>query len=252
MDICSHFNARQYLRPEDSDPVYLDPAIQILSGKLRSPWVDQFDRLATSPGRLIKDIRCNLLLAWLHEHVPATKIVFMLRHPGAVVASRMRLGWDDPLDEVLSQPRLIQDHLAQCIEDGVNPRNAFDRHLALWCIENRVPLRQFRSGSIHVVYYEHLCMEPETELHKLFGFLGLDFDVAVMDRILRPSSMADEGSAVNTGEDVLGRWRSTLPSSGLDRLEAVLHLFGLDRIYTREILPHTRDPLAFSGQNETP
>jgi len=252
VDICRHFNARQYLRPEDSDPAFLDPAAQILSGRLRSPWVDQFHQRSTSTGRLIKEIRGNLLLAWLHAHFPAAKIVFLLRHPGAVVASRMRLGWDEPLDQVLTQHRLIEDHLASCLGDGAIPRDAFDRHLTLWCIENRVPLRQLRSGSVHVVFYEHLCTDPETEVQKIFGFLGLNFEPAVMDRFHRPSSMADEGSAVNTGQDLLAGWRSILSPSQLDRLDAVVHAFGLDRIYTSDIWPHTRDPLASPGQNETP
>ena len=66
--ICSGFRERQYIRPEDSNPYFLSTAGTILAGKIRSYWIDNYNRSSCSQRRLIKDIRANLFLKWIHTH----------------------------------------------------------------------------------------------------------------------------------------------------------------------------------------
>ncbi len=240
---CRQFNVRQYLRPEDPGEDYLASAEKVLSGQIRSRWVDSHNRRFNCHERMIKETRGNLMLGWLHARFPEMKIVMLMRHPGAVVNSRIRLGWDARLDEVLSQQDLIADHMEPFLTGDTAPRDAFERHVFLWCMEQIVPLRQFEPGAIHTILYEHLFSDPEAQLRGLSAFLGHEFDPAILKRIKRPSKLADRGSNVRKGHDVLGRWRSRLTDAQSDRLQVILRGFGLDTIYTEEAMPHTTAPL---------
>ncbi|MGI8540235.1 MAG: sulfotransferase [Rubrobacteraceae bacterium] len=168
---CEPFLRKQYLRPEDDRAIYLEAAGKILSGKIRSRWADRFNRKLLARRRLIKDIRANLLLGWTRRHFPETPIILLLRHPCAVADSRLRLGWRDNLDEMMSQRQLVEDHLEPLEADILAAKDPFERSIFLWCIENYIPLRQPGSEKLHIVFYENLLTDPESELASIFDFL---------------------------------------------------------------------------------
>jgi hypothetical protein len=70
-------------------------------------------------------------------------IILLLRHPCAVVASRLALGWKDNLFETMEQEDLVEDFLLPMETRIRAASDGFERHLFLWCIDNYVPLRQF-------------------------------------------------------------------------------------------------------------
>lgn len=248
---CKHFNIRQYLRPDNVDVAYVEPATAIVTGKIRRRWIDKYNRRFSAPKRLIKDIRVNLCTAWLRARFPATKTVFVMRHPAAVTMSRMSRKWRSRIDDVLGQPDLVKDHLERPLARIGEPRDKFDRHVFMWCIENLVPLRQLEPGSVHVVYYEHLCTEPESTLRALAAAIESDFDTRVLDRIQRPSRQALGNSAIRRGEDLTTKWRTALTPAKIDRVMEIVEGFGLNRIYTDDPMPVAKDPLAvFSAADD--
>ena len=103
VSICGGFRYRQYVRPGNDDETYLAPAEAILTGRLRSGWSDAHNRKLCATKRLVKDIRANLLLKWIHTSFSGIPIILLLRHPCAVANSRLRLNWGTHLDEFLSQ-----------------------------------------------------------------------------------------------------------------------------------------------------
>ncbi|MDP9439092.1 MAG: sulfotransferase [Actinomycetota bacterium] len=234
------FGSKQYLRPGNRREEFLEPARRAVTGELRSRWTDR----GGAPGsgrRLVKDIRANLLLGWLAENFPGMPIVLLMRHPCAVVSSRLALGWRDNLDETMAQSELVEDHLLPVegrIRDASDP---FERHLFLWCIENHVPLRQFPPGSIHLCFYESLLLDPEPELRRLFASLGRDFDDEVLQKLGRPSFTSRRGSRPS-----VDGWRSRVGGEQA-RAGKVLGLFGLDRIYGPGNLPDPAGALALMG-----
>jgi len=140
------FRNRQYLRPDDDDPRFVDPARLVLTGKLRNVWADNFNRRLIAKKRLIKDIRANLFLKWLDVHFPGMPIVLLLRHPFAVASSRLHHDWSNDLADFLKQDALMADFLEphrRLIETVGDP---FEKHVVQWCVENWVPLKQFRRG----------------------------------------------------------------------------------------------------------
>jgi hypothetical protein len=225
--VCKNFRRKQYLRPDDRREEYLGPARKVLTGRLRSPWTDRFNKRFVARRRLIKDIRANLLLGWMRANFPGMPMILLLRHPCAVAASRIALGWKDNLSETMEQRELVEDFLLPVEAEIRAARDAFERHVFSWCIENYVPLRQFGPGEIQLSFYENFLAHPEGEIPRLFTFLGEDFDARVYRKARRPK---DENTSVET-------WRRSVTGSQLERTVEILALFGLDRVYNEGAMP---------------
>ncbi len=234
------FGSKQYLRPGDRREEFLAPARRVLSGEIRNGWTDRGGALLARR-RLVKDVRANLLLGWMAENFPGMPIVLLMRHPGAVVASRLALGWGDNLSETMGQRELVEDHLAPMEGEILAARDPFERHLFLWCIDNYVPLRQFPPGGLHLCFYENLLLDPEPELRRLFSFVGRDFDEGVLRKVGRPSPTSRRG--VLRGDPV-GGWRRGLAGRRMERTLEILGLFGLDRVYGEGTAPDPSGALA--------
>jgi len=230
--ICENFRRKQYLRPDDRREEYLLPARRILTGELRSPWTDRFNRKRVARRRLIKDIRANLLLGWMSENFPGMPIVLLLRHPCAVAASRLALGWRDNLSETMEQEELVEDFLLPVEAEIRDARDSFERHVFSWCIENYVPLRQFGPREIHLSFYENFLVHPEEEVRRLFAFLGEDFDGRVLRAMSHPSPLSREEMSPS-----VDAWRRSVSDARLERAVEILGLFGLDRVYGEGAMP---------------
>jgi sulfotransferase family protein len=233
------FRNRQYMRPDDDRPEYLEPARQIVSGQLRNGWSDYYNRRVVARRRLIKEIRANLFLKWLHGHFPGMPIVLLLRHPMAVASSRVYFKWNDDLDDFLLQDQLMADHLEPYRDVIKAVRDPFDKHILQWCVENSVPLRQFARGEIHLAFYENFSADPRAEIGRLFDYLKKPVIDGVFDRIGKPSSQTwrkpGQPKPVKSDPDA---WRRHVP---MDRQLAALEIlkrFGLDAIYSTEPFPN--------------
>jgi hypothetical protein len=235
--ICAGFKQRQYLRLEDRREEFLRPAQTILSGALRSRWPDHLQTRFVSGRRLIKEVRANLMLAWIRANFPEMPIVFVLRHPCAVANSMLKLRWKPVLDTLLSQEELVEDFLEPVEEEMRSAKSDFERHVFSWCVENYVPLKQLRRDEVHLTFYENLCEDPESEVKRLFAFLGKDYDENVLAKMKRPSLYSRPRSAILSGERLVDGWRKDLTSVQLERAVEILSLFELDRIYSKNTMP---------------
>ena len=240
--ICKNFRRKQYLRPGDRREEYLEPARKVLTGGIRSSWTDRFNRKFVARRRLIKDIRANLLLGWMRENFPGMPIVLLLRHPCAIAASRLALGWRDSLPETMEQKELVEDFLSPVEAEIRAARNAFERHVFSWCIDNYVPLRQFAPGEIHLAFYENFVVYPEDEIRRLFTYLGEDLDGRVYRALRRPSPLSRNG-----GSPSVDTWRLSVSGAQLERAVEILGLFDLDRIYGDGTMPDPSGAHALMG-----
>jgi hypothetical protein len=217
-----------------------------LSGNLRSAWIDASNRKFVARRRLIKAIRGNLMLEWITNNYSAAKLVQLYRCPLAVAASRKNLDniqtnshweWRPSLDELLAvegvRVRLNQRQsrtLNACIGQGIVIETIAD-----WCINNLLVLPKL---SVFQLYYEDLVTDPESVLHQLFDFLGVQFSDAVMRQISRPSHTS-RGAAQCSLEAQRGdqRWRTILSSAEINQATELLEEFQVRRLYTEDWLP---------------
>jgi hypothetical protein len=234
------FNYFQYMRPGMENPEFHAFARKVFTGEIRNRWIDRQNERIRSEYRVIKEIRINLALKWLHDNFPEVPILFLMRHPCAVVASRMELNWatDRDIEPFLSQPDLVEDHLAPYMEIIKHANTDEEKHAVIWCVSNLVPLRQFQPNEIRIVYYEHLCTRPEIELPAVFASIGQSYRDTEHNAVNRPSQTALASSAVVDGTDKISAWRKKLNDKQIENILQIVKAFGLDYLYGDSLLPH--------------
>jgi hypothetical protein len=236
--LCRSFRNRQYLRPDNTDPQYLGPATRILSGRFRNGWADYYNRRVLADRRLVKEIRANLFLKWIHTQFPGVPIVLLFRHPLAVAASRLHHRWNNDVADFLLQEFLMADFLEPFRDLMERDEDPFATHVLQWCIENYVPLRQFRQGDIHLAFYENFSADPQAEVRRLFAYLRRPVTDDVFARIDRPSSM----TWMRPGDEKpkkreLNAWRPWVSQDRVARALEILRRFDLDRVYSEAPVP---------------
>ena len=218
----------RYVRPDDRDPARLAEMTALLSGRLRNPWVDHTNTALVARKRLVKEIRGNCLAPWLVSAFPASPLVLLVRHPLDVAASRLRLGWDDPLDELLADERLVADHLADQVDALRRLQDPFVRAVAAWSVETVVPLRMLPADAC-VVFYELLRDAPEEQLPRVLRHVGQDPDDALGAAVKKPSRTARADGVHAAPPRAPGSPVAT--PAQVDASRDVLAAFGLDRLY---------------------
>lgn len=233
------FNYFQYMRPDASNPELRDYCEKVFTGRIRHAWIDREVAHLRPRYRLIKEIRANLFLKWAKNQFPGIPFLFVIRHPCAVVLSRLQLGWatDADLEPFLSQPELIQDFLGDRLDSIRHARSDEARHALVWCITNLVPLAQFAPHELTIVYYERLCAYPELEVPNLFHAIGHAYRRSALVQVNIPSRATTHASAIMRAEDKLTRWRRELSARQIRTILSVVRDFGLDDLYGEALMP---------------
>jgi len=227
-----------YMRPDTRCEALRSYCERVFTGQIRDPWIDRAVSHLRPRLRLIKAIRANLLLKWIRERFPEIPIVFIVRHPCAVVASRMKLDWatDRDLESILSQRDLISDFLGDHLDTVRRAREPEEKHAVVWCIHNMVPLRQLHRDDACWVSYERLVSSPDEEIRRILSYLRIEGSLTEA-RLGRPSTTSQGWSAMVRGEDALQQWRSYLDAQQIRRVWSVLEAFGLSGLYDDPLGP---------------
>jgi hypothetical protein len=226
-----------YLRPDDqSHPDCLASAHKIISGRVHSQWVDKENASILPKARLIKDIRANFFLKWLHDNFPGMKIILLLRHPCAVTASWISNGFGDgqaARERLLSNREFIHGMDESLISGYRKADTDFERIMYLWCFSYHVPFKQFHAGDIYPIFYEQLVLNPEDEIRNLFSFLGYGYsEEEVLKSLARPSSTtAKKRNFFETGAFRLDHWRDGISEEQYSRSLEIMRLFGMGDLY---------------------
>jgi hypothetical protein len=229
----------QYIRPEQEDPVLHNFVKAVFSGKIRDQRIDWHNRRLYSQYRIVKDVRANLFLKWIHDRFPEVPIFFIIRHPCAVALSRRELGWatDSDIEPFLKQENLLSDFLAHKLDLIHSAQTAIEKHAVIWSISNLVPLSQFGQSNLPILYYENLCIKPKYEISRVLETLGNKrFHSRQLD-IQKPSVTSTVSSAVITGEDKISRWKNHLTTGEIDRILNIVEEFGLGHLYGDSLTP---------------
>ena len=234
-----------YARPDRARP-----EIDALVGALRrgrhrrvlrlptaGQWFSPLRLLPHEPRRLLlKDPSAALLAEYLvRRHGMRALVVF--RHPAAVAASFLRLGWPTHrlVARLLEDEPLMEDWLtphARAMEAAVARADA--RSGAVLYASVATALLGFErrnSGSIASLAFEDLCADPIARFRCLFEELELPYDARVTGEHARLTS-GNGGTerphgVVRATAAVAGRWRSELPAAERDAVRAVWEEFDL-------------------------
>jgi hypothetical protein len=227
---------RPYFRPDKDYPEWHNFIESVLSGSIENEWIDQ-DRQRLNPsknpkGILIKDIRANGLLAWLNKYY-GCRIVYIVRHPCAVIASRINLKWETHIDAFLRQPELMHDLLYRYEDLMRNAETDAEKHAVMWCVENVVPLKQLSEQQSVFCHYEALVIDPGKEVRRILNLLDIDFSesrIKAIGEIVRPGWAGQTASSLNT-------WKDCLSEDEKRKISSVLDAFGIDLYSVDEVMP---------------
>lgn len=228
-----------YLRPHAAPP-WGTVVNLVLRGQLRNPWVLQDGDRWWGWRGLVKSIRAGGMLAWIDRHF-APPIVYMLRHPCAVILSRMRLGWETHLDVFLAQPDLINDYLDSYLDLIHGARTEIERQAVQWALENIVVLRQREAHRWTLLTYEEFYTNPEAEAERVLHCLGLRKSWFTHRAMQRITQVTRPDSPLHQGKSPLLDWQAHLAPAEIETILRTAHAFGIT-LYDAGPLPAT--PLA--------
>ena len=243
-----------YIRPDNDDPDLLSSAQTIISGRVHSKWVNKENKAIFPKARLIKEIRANFYLKWLSNHFTGMKIVLLLRHPCAVVASWLSAGFADSQDvrrRLLANSHFVADMGDSLVEEYQKASSDFERLVFLWCFSYHVPFQQFRRDELHVVFYENLVMNPDEEIGNLFDFLGYKYSAdKVRGSFYKPSSTTKKSESFFRDKIQVNRWKNNCTSEQATRAYEVMSLFGMGNLYDPDTsIPNTETTTFLFGFN---
>lgn len=223
--------------PEDRDwPEGEAYMRDVLQGKAMNSWTASHTSCASCwrPRRwIVKFVRANLMLGWLHRRFGLGPIGLIMRHPCATVASQLHLEWK--ARHIPAFPTIYKEYpkLRAYVDTLESP---VEYMAANWCLLHWVPLRRPLPYPFHIVTYEGLVANGASELGSLLEQWGYRVPEEVETLLSRPSLTTGKGAAVRTGSNPLHAWKSRLSSEQTQSILAVVEAFGLD-FYTEDAEP---------------
>ncbi len=143
---------------------------------------------------LLDDPYAVLSSTWLADEIGATVIV-LVRDPVSLVGSWAALGWRADLHDLLSQPALMSEVLAdreewlrQAADSGDDVRSLATLWNDVYLAVSRLP-----HPDVHLVRYEDLANDPVPQFRHLYELSGLTWSPRVEQRVRTATSGESAG-----------------------------------------------------------
>ena len=196
--------------------------------------------LFLSKAFVIKCIRANRLLPWIIKHFQLKGIIYLIRHPCAVISSQL-------LHHSFSENKRIFDHDQEFVEQNLPDLVPFLKALnteeewraVMWSLDQYVPLKYAKRHDYMLLSYEKVVMDGLSELQRICSFLQLPMSDKSIGQLRVPSREAMGWSAnhltASVEERLLG-WKYRLDKNQIERILAVVEAFGIQG-FSDEVVP---------------
>lgn len=241
------FEYIQYLNPDADNKIFINQAKLILSGKIRNKWIDRDNRRLIYRHRMLKDIRCNLMLGWLKKVANNPAIVLMVRHPLQVVSSWKKLGWGEEalgdrsdFNIITSQESLLKDFpIISEVMKQIDQQDFIEKIVFEWCVFHLIPSEQLKKDDAYTLYYENLLSDIDNEVVKLFRYLDRPLDKKKLkNRVVKESSTNFQYRDFSKEKSsLINSWKNEFSIKQIQRANYILESFGLDNIYDKDGYP---------------
>jgi len=237
------FSSTRYIRTQVNSPELVNFARNVLTGQIRSNWTE-----IKKPGkiyfrRMIKDIRCNLMLLWLNQLCIGMPIVFVVRNPFSVAASWLQLKnfkEASDFDILRNQDRLFIDFpvIANALK-MIDINDPFERIIWMWAVNHYVPFSQMDELNFYLAVYENLLLESALYAPCLLEFGCVDYSLEKVQSILGKPSRANflKRDPSLEKEELFNGWRKVFTAKQLKRGQTILSVFGLASLYDADGYP---------------
>jgi len=238
---------KTYLSETSTDPVLAQAIQKVLTGQLRSPRIDRYNRTFFLPKkRIIKLIHANLWLKWIRKHYPSTPIVLILRNPLAIAASRTffaKADWLKP-SSFYDEQELCDVYLKPFRYYVDEKLQEFERSVLSVSIVYYVLLKELKEAdNILLTSYEMLQVDFEKEMKKIWKYLSFEWDDAILDLKNKKSHTTGvrwtKGySSFQSPQGPLTYWKTQVTKEQIESGLKIMRAFGLDTIYSDQELPN--------------
>lgn len=239
-----------YLTGERDDPAYRDLMTRACTGQVATRFTMREDPgplIATLRiGRrlaerfpvlffrkrhvLVKLVNASLNLAWFSANLPEARQLFVVRHPCGQFESWKRLGWEPDPHLLLTNARLLADHLQPFADLIAGARTFWERAGALWAATVHVVHRQTQSdGGRLIVAYEWLCADPVPRFQDLYRRLDMTWTPAA-ERFIRTSDSETDGRTYSLRRPTatqIDKWKRGLSPDDVEACRRFVEPFGL-------------------------
>ncbi|MEX2495402.1 MAG: hypothetical protein WD448_04895, partial [Woeseia sp.] len=190
--------------------------------------------------RLLKCVRANMMLGWIKKNFDA-RIVFVVRHPAAVVLSQAKSmrAWKPQrtIEAYRQDPRLLEvldRDTQQLLFANLTDIEALTLS---WCIENSIAFRQAEQSGIPVVHYEILVQKGLPEWERILSALELSV-LPDQELILQPSQQTWGGKAKDARlVRQYARWMQEIDGDTASKIQDILALTGITSYSIKQPLP---------------
>ncbi|TAK51508.1 MAG: hypothetical protein EPO25_16255 [Gammaproteobacteria bacterium] len=179
---------------------------------------------------LVKCIRANLMLGWWQRWL-GDRVVLVVRHPGAVVESQVRLGsgtiWDpEPVLDRYRRDEVLHEWTGNRYRSLLNrPLSRLEGLAINWVIENQMALENVASQSVTVVFYEILKASAAREWQRVCQ--ALELPAVPEDSVLsRPSQQSSEAGVETAAAGAEPGWMRRLAPEHARRIQQILDEVG--------------------------
>lgn len=233
-----------YLRSGSTQPAWHQFLSAVLTGHVRNAWTDAAPAIESPRGLLIKMIRANLMLGYLYDHFQP-KIVYLVRHPCAVVNSRLWQRWSVDARLLLKQEELVEDYLRPWVTEIERETDPVGSHALWWGVENLVAQRELAGRPHYRVYFESLMLDPRQGIKRIADYIGSAAGDVPQAMIEKPSwtSSRKGGDALIAP---LVSWKAGLAQEQQDRTLVWAYRLGITW-YNTEIWPVDNLPVDAEG-----
>jgi hypothetical protein len=231
----------EYVRPSDTNEALLETVGRILSGGVKSQWVDRDNDSIFYRKRIVKSIRANLMLGWIAKNFPEVPVVLMIRHPLQVAASWLKLDWGEEVDgertdfEILvSQDELLADFpIIDEAKDKIDTESVLERTVFEWCVLYTVPFQLISDDRMYVLRYEDVVTEPKETVCELFQYLGIPFE---WNRTVKSIGRASSTNFQNRDysrdtSELLEGWKESLSMKQIETGKSILSVLEMSELY---------------------
>jgi hypothetical protein len=178
--------------------------------------------------RICKDIRSNLFIPAYRALFGSTlPIVVLMRHPGAVIESflRVKFPWAADLSQLLQQTAFAERyHLPLAALQRCNHSDV-EKVTVRWVLENGYLLQHGAALGVHLLFYEDLLASPVTTIHALCTRIGIEPVEKLPQLTSQPSYTTHAHSPLHAeGRPVTASWQTRLTAAERQAIQTVLDI----------------------------
>lgn len=222
-----------YYQPDDIPDHVASFCFKALNDEINSKWIAQgsnrkfrMHRWRFWPKvRICKDIRSNLF-------IPAYRAIFgfdlpiivLMRHPGAVVESflRVKFPWAFDVSRLLQQGAFQEMYGIPLKKLQAVAGSDVEKLMVRWVVENGYLLANADHLKIHIVYYEDLRVNPVNQIKRICRKVGIDVVDNLAELVSKPSYTTHPQSAIYNFSKP--HWSEMLPAGAINSIWRVLDI----------------------------